>query len=89
MLADRWVRETAGISVLARAFLHRAYQQIIAMGPVAIPLLLEELRDRPEHWTFALSVLADTDPARNAKTFPAARAAWLRWGRRTGYLDAD
>jgi hypothetical protein len=89
ILANRWVQETEGISVLSRAFLHRPYQQIIGMGPVAIPLLLEELRDRPDHWMFALSILTNTDPARGTRTFGAARVAWLRWGAQSGYLNAD
>ena len=88
-LADEWVRETIGMSVLRNAFLHRAYQQIIGMGPVAIPLLLEELRDRPEHWMWALEVLTNEDPAASAQTFATARARWLSWGQQRGYLDAD
>lgn len=88
-LADEWTRGTIGQSVLRLAVLHPAYQRIISMGPVAIPLLLEELRDRPDHWMWALSILADEDPAPEARTFAAARVAWLRWGGERGYLGAD
>jgi hypothetical protein len=85
-LADHWVHDTEGISVHSRAIMHRAYQQIIGMGTIAIPLLLEALRDQPDHWMWALSVLSDEDPARNARTFMQARAAWLRWGDEKGYI---
>jgi hypothetical protein len=85
-LANRWVRETEGISVHSRAVMHKAYQQIIGMGPVAIALLLEALQDQPDHWMWALAVLTDEDPAKNALTFPQAQAAWLNWGREKGYL---
>jgi|GEM_PF-1979238 len=85
-LAKQWVHDTEGISIHSRAIMHRAYQQIIAMGPIAIPLLLEALRDQPDHWMWALSVLSDEDPARNARTFRQARAAWLRWGDEKGYI---
>jgi hypothetical protein len=86
VLADKWVRETEGISVHSRAVMHRSYQQIIGMGPVAIPLLLEELREHPDHWMWALSVLADEDPSRGARTFSQARATWLSWGQEKDYI---
>lgn len=85
-LARRWVREAEGISVHSRAVMHRAYQQIIGMGPVAIPLLLEALEDQPDHWMWALSILVNEDPAKHARTFQQARAEWLKWGHRKGYL---
>ena len=85
-LASQWTHDTEGMSVHSRAVMHRAYQQIIGMGVIAIPLLLEALRDRPDHWMWALSVLSDEDPARNARTFMQARAAWLRWGDEKGYV---
>jgi len=85
-LASQWMHDTEGISIHSRAIMHRAYQQIIGMGATAIPLLLEALRDQPDHWMWALSVLSDEDPARNARTFTQARAAWLHWGAEKGYL---
>lgn len=86
-LARRWVREAEGISVHSRAVMHKAYQQIIGMGPVAIPLLLEALEDQPDHWMWALSILANEDPAKHARTFQQARAEWLKWGHRKGYIS--
>lgn len=87
-LADTWRKETAGMSVMRTAVMHHAYQEIIGMGPIAIPLLLEELRDRPDHWMWALSALAGEDPAEGTQTFRVARASWLRWGQEQGYLSA-
>lgn len=87
-LADTWRKETAGMSVMRTAVMHRSYQEIIGMGPVAIPLLLEELRDRPDHWMWALSALTGENPAEGTQTFRSARASWLRWGQEQGCLSA-
>ena len=86
-LADRWKRQSEAMSSHSKAILLRPYQQIIAMGPVAIPLLLERLRDEPDHWFWALAVLTDEDPAQDAASFADARRAWLQWGREHGYID--
>lgn len=86
-LADQWSRETEFISVHSKAILQRPYQRIIALGPAVVPLLLERLRDQPDHWFWALSVLTDEDPAEQATNFSEARQAWLDWGLANGYID--
>jgi hypothetical protein len=85
-LADRWAAESEFISSHTRAILLRPYQQIIGLGPAVVPLLLERLRDRPDHWFWALSILTDQDPADGAHGFVEAREAWLSWGRSHGYI---
>lgn len=37
-------------------------QRIIGMGPVVVPLILEELRREPDHWFWALEMLTEDDP---------------------------
>ena len=86
-LAGRWSEETELSSVHSKAILHRAYQQIIALGPVAVPLILERLRDQPDHWFWALTILTDENPASAASSFTEARDAWLDWGATAGYLE--
>jgi hypothetical protein len=85
-LVQQWRRETALSSIIGKKVMHRAYQRIIAMGPMAIPLILRELEERPDHWFWALSVLTDENPAESAADFNEAREAWLRWGRERGYI---
>lgn len=65
-----------------------AYQKIIAMGPEAIPLILNELKCRPDHWFWALNMLTDTNPIRaeHAGNFNEMVNDWLVWGRENGYL---
>ena len=88
-LRDAWIEETWDIASIHAISMNMRYQQIIGLGPVALPLILEELRDRPGHWFWALSALAGRDVAAGIFGFDAARAAWLEWGRDEGYLDCN
>ncbi|MGH7139659.1 MAG: hypothetical protein ACREHD_28300 [Pirellulales bacterium] len=65
-----------------------AYQKIIAMGPEAIPLVLNELQRRPDHWFWALDMLTDTNPIRpeHAGDFKEMVNDWLLWGRDNGFI---
>src|SRR5258708_441748 len=49
-LVRLWLDETANISSIEDMVAHPAYQEIIGMGPAAIPLLFEELERDPNHW---------------------------------------
>jgi hypothetical protein len=86
-LVSRWRRETAHLSSTTKMALHPAYQRIIGMGPAARPLLLEELRQRPAHWFWALNAITGEDPASDDDDFDGAVAAWLRWGEARGLIQ--
>jgi hypothetical protein len=63
-------------------------QKIIAIGPDVISLILAELRERPDHWFWALHVLADADPVPASDTghFQKMAAAWITWGEDNGFI---
>jgi hypothetical protein len=88
-LADQWVSETGMHSSMSKKLSHPAYQAIIGMGQKALPLILRELRDRPNHWFTALREIARESPvAESNRSDPmAARAAWLEWGKEKGFID--
>src|SRR5438128_1562307 len=52
-----------------------AYQRIIGMGPLAIPLILREMQRRPDHWFMALHLLTGVDPAAGEETGVGATRA--------------
>lgn len=86
-LVRTWRRETAALSMLDRKVMHPSYQRIIGLGPVAIPLILKEMRARPGHWFWALDALTQGEsPAKNYSDLDEARTAWLQWGEAQGYL---
>ena len=80
-LADQWRRETQHLSLISKRVSHPAYLRIMGMGKPVVPLLLEELRDRPSHWFVALRFTANTDPVPQGANPSRAREAWLEWGR--------
>jgi hypothetical protein len=86
-LVERWRRETQHLSLISKKVAHPAYFRIIGMGKPVVPLVLEELRDRPSHWFVALRFTANTDPVPQGANPSRAREAWLEWGRAEGLVE--
>lgn len=86
-LAERWKKETAHQSNIAKRALHPAYQEIIGMGERVVPLLLAELRREPDDWFWALQAITGANPvgAANRGYLRAMAAAWAQWGLEKGY----
>lgn len=81
-LADEWEDATWAYSFPERKVMHRAYQRIIGMGEVVVPLILDRLQTRgPDHWFWALEMIQGENPASGSETMEQATEAWLRWGR--------
>jgi hypothetical protein len=82
-----WQAETGHLSSTEQMAEHPAYQQIIALGPAAVPLLLRQLETEPDHWYMALEAITGADPVGEADCgrLLATARAWLRWGREKGY----
>jgi hypothetical protein len=85
-LAEGWRRETLIESSPTRMALHKAYQQIIGLGPPAVPLILRELEREPTYWFWALTSITGEDPAAGEDTLQGATERWLEWGRQHGFL---
>jgi hypothetical protein len=83
--SERWKRETAHISSVNKMVTHPSYLRIIGMGREALPLILSELRERPDHWLVALNAITGEDPASEGANFHEAVKAWIRWGESKGY----
>ena len=88
-LAEQWRRETGGYSSISQITEHPAYQEIIAMGDVAIPWILHDLQQRPGHWFVALRKITGQSPILEGDrgNMSRMRAAWLAWGKEAGYID--
>ena len=87
-LAEKWKRETAHLSNVATISMHPSYQQIIGMGPDAIPLILSELRASPDHWFWALRSITGVDPVPDSSRGKMKQMArhWLAWGKKQGHV---
>jgi hypothetical protein len=86
-LAATWLSETAYSSSSNDLVSHPAFQEMVAMGDAAVPLLLRELEQRSGHWHRALRQITGADPVPAAErgNIDKAAEAWLRWGREQGY----
>ena len=88
--AAAWKRETGHLSVAGQIAKHHAYRRIIEMGESVIPLILEDLSEKPNHWFLALSAIANEAPAvpeRDKGDMKAISAAWIEWGREKDYIE--
>lgn len=82
-LAEQWRTATRFESSLSEITRHPAYQAVIAIGDEVVPLLLAELRRRPEPWFTALKAITGVDPVKPEQRgdMRAMTDTWLRWGR--------
>ena len=87
-LARRWRAETGLLSSTTGMVNHPAYQAIIALGLVVVPLLLRDLETEPVHWFEALRSITGEDPVPREHwgDMAAMRLDWLNWGRQRGLL---
>jgi|MudIll2142460700_1097286.scaffolds.fasta_scaffold04144_2 hypothetical protein len=88
MLRAEWEADTAHLSSVTEIAMHPAYQQIIGMGPIAIPLILSAMKKKPDHWFWALRSITGEDPILNENRgqIPQMTKAWLNWGVEQGYI---
>lgn len=85
-LATLWDEEMGAISSSTEMVMCSAYQQIIGMGPSALPFIfrqLEKERKQPNNWFWALRSITQADPVEpeDRGNRPKMAAAWLRWGK--------
>ncbi len=87
-LKDDWKSRTRHLSNVAQIALVFSYQQIIGMGPQAVPLILAELQHQPDHWSWALEAITGANPVpkQDAGDIEASASAWLEWGKQNGLL---
>lgn len=85
-LLESWRRETWFLSHIQQRVLHPAYQRIIGMGWAAVPFILRELEQRPDHLLWALQAITGEDPAQHTHDLTSGVAAWVQWGRDRGLL---
>jgi hypothetical protein len=87
-LKSQWEEETAMLSSITEIAMHPCYQQIIGMGPSAIPLILYEMSRKPGHWFWALKSITGEDPVepKYRGRIKEMTNAWIKWGWEQSYL---
>jgi hypothetical protein len=87
-LAKEWKRETSHLSSVGRMAKYPAYRAIVEMGWPVVPLLLAELKRRPDFWFPALREITGENPVRPdmAGKIEEMARAWIDWGQAKGYI---
>ena len=82
-----WTSETGYLSSCTDIVEHPAFQEIIRLGEVIIPLMLRDLEERPRLWVWALPKITGAGPVLPEEGGNIARMseAWLCWGKANGY----
>ncbi len=90
-LRRQWRAATRFTSSGTDLVAHPSYRAVVALGPGVVPLLLAEMRDRPDHWHAALRELTGADPVDVADRgrLRATAAAWVRWGTERELLPGE
>lgn len=88
-LAQSWHNDTAHLSSVHAMARHPAYQEIINMGPEVVPLILQEMQRKPDHWFWALHAITGEDPAPKGSTVREATQAWINWGKNQDLLPKE
>lgn len=88
-LKEEWEDEIAALSSVTDIGMHPAYQQIIGMGPIVIPLILSEMVRKLGHWFWALKSITGEDPVSPEQRgrINEMTEAWLSWGREQRYIE--
>ncbi len=86
-LTQEWEESTAALSSITTIAMHPAYQKIIGMGEIALPLIMRELRTRPNHWFWALKAITGEDPVPSQHRGHVRKmaVAWLDWWKENKY----
>jgi hypothetical protein len=90
-LAAEWKEQSRFLSNSAQMAMLRPYQQIIGMGPVVVPLKLDELRREPDQWFWALESITEQNPV-SPEAMGKVRLmaqAWVEWGKRQGMIGNE
>ena len=87
-LRDEWKEQSQYLSNTTQMAMLRPYQQVIGMGPAVVPLILEELRNEPDLWFWALEAITNEQPVPSEAVghVESSASAWLEWGRRKGLI---
>lgn len=88
-LSEQWHNDTKYMSSINKKTQHPAYQEIIDMGFMMIPLILEEMKQGKGLWFSALKTISGEDPVpvSSKGNIQQMTQAWLNWGKEKGLID--
>ena len=87
-LSATWKLNANGKSFVRDIVLDLSYQEIIGMGSVVVPFILEDLKEEPNHWFWALRAITGVDPIKikHRGNIDLMTKDWLEWGKVNGFI---
>ncbi|MCX5890935.1 MAG: hypothetical protein NTY36_16030 [Deltaproteobacteria bacterium] len=87
-LLTEWKQQSVFLSSATAMAMLPSYQGIIGMGEPVLPLILNELKDRPAHLFWALRAISGIDPVpqEDKGNIGKMMEAWLNWGRQKRFI---
>lgn len=87
-LVRQWREDTQWLSSTTEIAMHPAYQAVIGMGPDALPMILEDLRNNSGYWYWALKAISNEDPVppSDRGAIKKMKNAWIQWGKQRRIL---
>jgi hypothetical protein len=89
-LAQQWSDHCRNVCCSSKAsdyLRHPAYQELVALGPVATPLIIDRYQqDNNPFWGFMLQEITGIQMVNHLSNFSPVllKARWLAWWRRVG-----
>lgn len=87
-LSSKWKKETAAYSTTLHITRNDNYLDIIGMGQDAVPLILKDLQESPDHWFVALKAITKENPVRKEHLGNIDKMSqdWIDWGKKKKLL---
>jgi hypothetical protein len=80
---ERWKVDTVHWSSITKMVAHPSYLRIIGLASygrnAVLRLLIDELRNNPDHWFAALEAIAGENPVPPSVNFGEAVSSWIEW----------
>ncbi|WP_231464798.1 hypothetical protein [Pedobacter sp. Leaf132] len=79
-LTSKWLKQTIILSDVHAIIANENFQQILSLGELAIPSILNELRIKPSILVWAMNLITGKKISATNLTIDEACKAWVKWG---------
>lgn len=88
-LLAEWREQSALLPSVTAMVMLPSYQGIIGMGKPALPLILNELKEKRYHLFWALRAISGVDPVppKDRGRIDKMIEAWIKWGRQKNIIE--
>lgn len=88
-LLTEWREQATFLPSVTAMVMLPSYQEIVGMGKPALPLILNELKEKPSHLFWALRAISGVDPVppKDRGRVGKMVEAWIKWGRQNKIIE--